>query len=234
MSRRNLTRHSAFTLIELLVVIAIIAILAAILFPVFAQAREKARSTTCLNNLKQLGVGLQMYSQDYEGALMQTTWEISSSYHVHWSYTLQPYIKNMGVFACPSDTNPVTPALPCTASQVPGVDCDAQAPAFSYVNNYNAIPAHDWQPPTESRFTAPASMIVLAERRNTLNSGATIGQWKGASGFYVTSTANGSSAGFPIGFGDSGTGYHLSPQRKLFESRVASKRIHLAWPSKNA
>jgi prepilin-type N-terminal cleavage/methylation domain-containing protein len=59
-------RHSAFTLIELLVVIAIIAILAAILFPVFAQAREKARQTTCISNMKQAALGIMMYTQDYD------------------------------------------------------------------------------------------------------------------------------------------------------------------------
>ena len=67
MSSKN--HRSGFTLIELLVVIAIIAILAAILFPVFAQAREKARQTTCLSNMKQLGTALLMYSQDYDETL---------------------------------------------------------------------------------------------------------------------------------------------------------------------
>src|SRR5215210_4505553 len=62
-------RHRAFTLIELLVVIAIIAILAAILFPVFAQAREKARQISCLSNMRQVGLGLQMYAQDYDETL---------------------------------------------------------------------------------------------------------------------------------------------------------------------
>src|SRR6266511_3956182 len=62
----EMRRHRGFTLIELLVVIAIIAILAAILFPVFAQAREKARQSTCTSNLKQLGNGLLMYTQDYD------------------------------------------------------------------------------------------------------------------------------------------------------------------------
>ena len=66
MNLSSRSRTSAFTLIELLVVIAIIAILAAILFPVFAQAREKARQTSCLSNMKQIGLGLLMYTQDYD------------------------------------------------------------------------------------------------------------------------------------------------------------------------
>ena len=80
-----------------MVVIAIIAILAAILFPVFAQAREKARSASCLSNMKQLGLALNMYQQDYDGTLMQTTYE-DPTLKIHWSFILQPYVKNVGIF----------------------------------------------------------------------------------------------------------------------------------------
>src|SRR5262245_56334549 len=75
---RGYIRQTAFTLIELLVVLAIIAILAAILFPVFAQAREKARAAACLSNEKQIGLAAHMYLEDYDGAL----------YHHHEEYVL--------------------------------------------------------------------------------------------------------------------------------------------------
>jgi len=96
-------RCRGFTLIELLVVIAIIAILAAILFPVFARAREKARQTSCLSNLKQIALAEQMYEQDYD--------ERTASYSSHpaaaaaYSYRemLEPYLKNDQVALCPSD-----------------------------------------------------------------------------------------------------------------------------------
>jgi prepilin-type N-terminal cleavage/methylation domain-containing protein/prepilin-type processing-associated H-X9-DG protein len=94
-------KRSGFTLIELLVVIAIIAILAAILFPVFAQAREKARSTTCLSNFKQLGTAVTMYMQDYEGAY-PLAWYGKPQYG--FDCVLQPYVKNLQVFDCPSNT----------------------------------------------------------------------------------------------------------------------------------
>lgn len=119
--------RKGFTLIELLVVIAIIAILAAILFPVFAQAREKARSTQCLSNLKQIGTATMMYKTDYDEtypsaplALPQNnqwwpeiycgfgavgTWNEVNSYLKPYSFRgqLEPYAKNARLFVCPSD-----------------------------------------------------------------------------------------------------------------------------------
>src|ERR1043166_6645950 len=76
-------RRYAFTLIELLVVIAIIAILAAILFPVFAQARESARTTACLSNLKQIGMSIRMYSQDYDDNFPMGTYSGSRNWEVN-------------------------------------------------------------------------------------------------------------------------------------------------------
>jgi prepilin-type N-terminal cleavage/methylation domain-containing protein len=94
-------RLNAFTLIELLVVIAIIAILAAILFPVFAQAREKARQVSCLSNMKQIGIGLIMYASDYDSIYPPSQLGTGTEL-VSWPQIMQPYIKNEQVFVCPS------------------------------------------------------------------------------------------------------------------------------------
>ena len=124
---RTRTQQNAFTLIELLVVIAIIAILAAILFPVFAQAREKARQISCVSNLKQLGTGLIMYVQDYDeqfpspgGNNLTAPWDTIDSNGV--SPILDPYLKNRGtstaqVFNCPNNSyKPATAPAKGTSS----------------------------------------------------------------------------------------------------------------------
>src|SRR5690606_27594702 len=101
------TRKTGFTLIELLVVIAIISILAAILFPVFARARENARRTSCMNNLKQIGLGIFMYSQDYDEklprAVLADEGVASENNPYGWADALQPYLKSTQLFQCPSE-----------------------------------------------------------------------------------------------------------------------------------
>jgi prepilin-type N-terminal cleavage/methylation domain-containing protein/prepilin-type processing-associated H-X9-DG protein len=114
----KLARRTGFTLIELLVVIAIIAILAAILFPVFAQAREKARATSCLSNTKQISLGFAMYNQDYDEGFPATVSERQApagtpdTAEARAPFSIQnilyPYTKNTGIFKCPS--GPAWPA----------------------------------------------------------------------------------------------------------------------------
>lgn len=105
--RRNNVKRG-FTLIELLVVIAIIAILAAILFPVFARARENARKSSCQNNLKQLALGFKQYINDFDERYPLVASEATGSATgvppYGWADSLQPYIKNTQVYQCPSDT----------------------------------------------------------------------------------------------------------------------------------
>ena len=103
-----MSRHG-FTLIELLVVIAIIAILAAILFPVFAKAREKARQSSCLSNVKQLMVAVLSYAQDYDEMLPGYYFSgVTNTSADQWFEVLTPYMKNTGILVCPS-ANTVNP-----------------------------------------------------------------------------------------------------------------------------
>ena len=115
------TKQRGFTLIELLVVIAIIAILAAILFPVFARARENARRASCQSNMKQLGLGIIQYTQDYDekmpgqidpnGAVFQgapDAWAVGQE--ANWMQGIFPYVKSKQIYLCPSISKPYAPA----------------------------------------------------------------------------------------------------------------------------
>ncbi len=176
----------AFTLIELLVVIAIIAILAAILFPVFAQAREKARQASCLSNQKQLGLGLSMYVQDNDETYPQayfyknntaTTNGGAAGGYVTWTVTMYPYVKNAQIFVCPSDRNGgLTPDNPPCANflDVQTPNCEAQVPRLSYTPNAAIMPRK--RGPQDgpnvvpiAAVDAPADVIALAEFTNFNN-----------------------------------------------------------------
>ncbi|MGQ9731813.1 MAG: DUF1559 family PulG-like putative transporter [Candidatus Zipacnadales bacterium] len=142
-----------FTLIELLVVIAIIAILAAILFPVFAKAREKARQASCTSNMKQMALSLLMYNSDYDekypnaiGSAGYRGWYICNFPNTgwHWSAACQPYIKNTQLYRCPSSSDR-------------SVGTPNTRPSVSY--SFNGLLANS----SESQVRAPAKCVMVVE-----------------------------------------------------------------------
>ena len=126
-------RKRAFTLIELLVVIAIIAILAAILFPVFARAREAARATSCKSNLKQLATAIQMYTQDYDEMMPFNYHYTAGAPPLYWwEDDVQPYVKNWQAFQCPSRSGHLAYTYGRTGpGQTNPLVSDYKAPAMS-------------------------------------------------------------------------------------------------------
>lgn len=213
MKRFHTRPTAAFTLIELLVVIAIIAILAAILFPVFAQAREKARQTSCLSNMKQIGLGVMMYAQDYDetyplGSHLLDTATAATT----WQDLIEPYVKsgvsgtgvnivqraNAPFWICPSATpNPTN--LPADPLAFPTADFQATfySKAFSYINNSNLMPtmhrsalALGWFPmgiQGMAAVDAPASRVLAIEGAG----------YVGNTGGDDTNNCTGKETGFP-------------------------------------
>jgi prepilin-type N-terminal cleavage/methylation domain-containing protein/prepilin-type processing-associated H-X9-DG protein len=150
MSRRG------FTLIELLVVIAIIAILAAILFPVFAKAREKARQSSCLSNIKQIGLGYLMYAQDYDERLPRGAGYVHPNTIIatygEWYMTIAPYVKNTGIYTCPSRNT----------GRIYSGGTSSTALGYGVEYSRNTWLSSD----PLARFQEPAYMIVFADGTN--------------------------------------------------------------------
>ena len=153
------TKRLGFTLIELLVVIAIIAILAAVLFPVFATAREKARQSSCASNEKQLGIAMMQYVQDYDEQFPCGAFAGVGYAGQAWAGAIYPYVKSTAAYACPSDTS-----LPISGSY-----------QVSYAYNMNIVSTSTYQDArtmnivargaacNNSKFTAPVMTVMLFE-----------------------------------------------------------------------
>jgi prepilin-type N-terminal cleavage/methylation domain-containing protein/prepilin-type processing-associated H-X9-DG protein len=156
-------KRNAFTLIELLVVIAIIAILASILFPVFARSRENARAASCLSNMKQMGLAIEMYKQDYDGwypyGSRKDPGVVTDWYHAF----LDPYIKNDQVIYCPSD--PKEWSIGYGYNEAFGYrmnDSRAGNPSVNYLSLCNQkVPIYDGI--NEAGVTDPSNSIILTE-----------------------------------------------------------------------
>jgi len=150
-----------FTLIELLVVIAIIAILAAILFPVFAKAREAARKTTCTSNLKQMGNAFTLYLADYDQRFPMAGWwsNVQQDGGGEWQNAIYPYVKNTKAYTCPSSTD----------SQVNPIDWNHTATDYIMNNNINGGRVGG----NESTIAAPADCVELIEGHQDWGPGGT-------------------------------------------------------------
>ena len=182
--------RSGFTLIELLVVIAIIAILAAILFPVFARARENARKTSCLSNLKQIGLGVLQYTQDYDERYPMRYYGGAGNFQQanSWRRQIFPYVKSTQLFSCPSNTRNGTLADDSTDGALNSAGLPLTSPRFniSYAingaNTFNSATRADGttyngNPPSEyssaqslSAIESSAETILVTEMTQTQNS----------------------------------------------------------------
>lgn len=169
---RNCSHRRAFTLIELLVVIAIIAILAAILFPVFAQAREKARSAACLSNTRQMATGSMMYVQDYDGVFFPAQYSLTGTstpypsnygviyYAAVWADIIAPYTKNQGIGKCPSDSGRIVTS---DANYRAGPQLSYGVNLYAWIGWGGVGSGERVAGPTESSIQSPATKILVAE-----------------------------------------------------------------------
>ncbi len=223
------TTKKAFTLIELLVVIAIIAILAAILFPVFGRARENARRSSCQSNLKQLGLGVMQYTQDYDERYMpvityrRADGAVGGYNDGGWGAIIQPYVKSTQLFQCPSEPSPPAPFFPYAPAGTGSTD-------YSYSREVGNCVGASW--PTSSvcsaladqrtprgvaEFVAVSQTVMLSET----NTGG------------ASQSANGDgAAGTPAFIGNNGLGLNNPSQpavRHLEGANYGFADGHVKW-----
>lgn len=169
--------RKGFTLIELLVVIAIIAILAAILFPVFARAREKARQASCQSNLKQIGLASEMYKADYDQRYVRGSTQVPGvpGNGIWWMINLQAYMKNMDIVTCPSYTIPGWCGMgSCEANA--GQRYWRWVGGYGINRGYNQVLAQSYMTPAgrhENEVPAPADTILVVDIRCVVAAGDT-------------------------------------------------------------
>jgi len=166
--------RSAFTLIELLVVIAIIAILAAILFPVFAQAREKARQAACLSNTRQLALGVMQYAQDYDETLPVAG--VNAQLRGRWQGQIYPYVKNADVFTCPNAAS--NRWVPPAAGQLGTNDRGGYGWNFALFADGTGQPNTNVAPGFAlGSIAKPAETIIIGDTGFDSNTGSTTVGW---------------------------------------------------------